>query len=73
MSDEKKYVNRAIVTLKLEIKLGTYWSEDASLAEVRRQAASDAQDTINRAIGNHTNISIVGEPDVTTIFVKDKR
>jgi metal-sulfur cluster biosynthetic enzyme len=62
----------ANVTVSLVVNVHSTWGKGCELAQVYRQAAEEALETLHKVISGYQNIRIVGEPDVTAILIPKK-
>lgn len=73
-----KHLATATVTVTVQVKVGSNWGEDCSIKQVHEQAASEAIGMFrNLSPGNaiefSRRVSLIGDPNVSAIIVKDER
>ena len=63
------YSAHAIVEVKLKIRAAGSWGEDATMAQVRKQAVESALAKLRKATNDSRDYGIVGEPVVTATIL----
>jgi hypothetical protein len=64
-------VTRAIVKVKVEVKLSDTWSPETQLAQVYKQAVDGATQKLNRIFSEEA-IGIIEKPEVEMVLTKEK-
>lgn len=63
----------AIVTVTVEVQAQGAWGPDCSVAQVHRQAAEEAVNSVRNALrhaGYLDRMKVVGEPEIKTVIVE---
>lgn len=64
---------RAVVRLVVEVRLSQPWGPNCPIDTVFRQAAHGALQEVNQALQGRQSIRIVGEPEVETVIVNERK
>lgn len=57
----------AIVTVELEIRIPSTWSDDTTMNQIKKQAKEDTRNIINKAFSDKPNIKARGEMEVKAV------
>jgi hypothetical protein len=58
----------AIVNVTVRVTLSQPWGDTATVAEVLKQAKSEALNSVARLIKGHSHINLVTDPEVKVIY-----
>jgi IS1 family transposase len=60
----------AEVHVKLKIAVTDSWSDDCTVAQIKKQALESANGILRSHLSNTTKITMTAEPELTTIIYK---
>lgn len=66
----------AVVTVTVQVRAQGSWGPDCSVAQVHRQAAEEAINSVRNALrhaGYSARMQVVGEPEVKTTIVEREK
>lgn len=72
MSEDNKVTVTARVRVVLDIPLAQPWGNAAPLQDVWKQARENAVAIVHRQFEGHYGARIIGDPEVTAVFVPEK-